>query len=439
MQADQCTRSTSPRSRDPESGRGLTGTARRLTPVGGAPALRGSTMARFPAFFCLFVLIGSACSLPSSIGLQTQPVVPSETPGPAETRDPTQTAAPSQTPESTEAPPLEPSATPAAALLGLEILEWSEFPYTTLADPTIKDTHVEVLIRNPNDVPVRVLSDGAELRFLDSSGAVVYANAISLLYFWEGSWMLPGGIGALSVCVCFQTDGIERKDWQSLELVAPLEVATDLAYTLDVEVTLGEFFSLAEAHLAGSGLGAEITLANRSEHVLESIPHFVFARDTSGRYIGIAAFGNAVVSFTEDINIQPGDTASGIVASDIDYFDEPMTYEVRAIGIIADLSAPTPIAAPAGTPVADWQGIPIMPGALNGGEAEGGYRYATEASIDAIKDFYGTALEELGYSLTQSGDDSGVAYLVFEKGATTVIVAVLPSAERHLVQIAVTP
>ncbi len=148
--------------------------------------------------------------------------------------------------------------------------------------------------------------------------------------------MLPGETAALSACVCFWTSGAEKREWDTLNLVVPLVPAPDIAYTPDVEVVLGEWFSLSEAHLGGSGLGAELTLTNSSDQVLESIPLRVIARDATGRYIGIATFGDAVASLTEDVSIQPGDTANGIVVNEIEYFNEPMTYEVNAIGILAE-------------------------------------------------------------------------------------------------------
>jgi hypothetical protein len=281
------------------------------------------TIIKFAALF----LIASACGFPARIA--TAPPFENDAPTPAVSS--TETTQPAETATS------EPSATPTAALLDLEIVEWSEFPYANLADPSNTDTHVEVLIRNPNDVAVRIDQNSVELGFLNSAGQVVYSNPNPFFYIWEGSWMLPGETAALSACICFWTSGLQKQDWTSLELTAPLEVATGLAYTLDVEVTLGEFFSLAEAHLGGDGQGAEITLTNTSDQVLESIPMRVLARDASGRYVGIVTFGNAVASFTEAISIQPGDTADGVVVSEIDYIDmnTPLTYEVAAIGILA--------------------------------------------------------------------------------------------------------
>lgn len=259
------------------------------------------------------------------------------TSSPFEGNTQTPAASPPDTAVSVEVATLTPSPTSSPALLDLEILEWSEFPYANLVDPANTDTHVEVLIRNPNDVPVRIDQDHVELKFVNAAGEVVYSNPNPFFYIWEGSWMLPGETAAFSACVCFWTSGIQKQEWTSLELTAPLEVFTDLSYTQDVEVTLGEFFSLAEAHLGGDGMGAEITLTNTSDQVLESIPMYVFAYDASGKYVGMATFGNAIVSFTENINIQPGDTATGVVVSEINYIDPnvPLTYDVAAIGILA--------------------------------------------------------------------------------------------------------
>ncbi len=273
-----------------------------------------------------------ALSQPATPPPTVTDVPPTRTPAAAPT---TTTAVIIDTP--TPAPSVSPTPSPTVvpALLDLEILEWAEFPYANLADPNNTDTRVEVLIRNPNEVPVRVDREVDELRFLNSAGDVVYANPSAFFYIWQGEWLLPGETAALTACVCFQSSGLQRAEWQTLALVAPLTVATDLDYTLDVEVTLGEFFSLAEAHLGGDGQGAEVTLTNTSDRVLESIPMRVYARDADGRYVGIATFGNAVASFTANVGIQPGETATGVLVSEIDYIasDVPLSYEVVAIGI----------------------------------------------------------------------------------------------------------
>ena len=373
------------------------------------------------AIVLLVALFISACA----------PSTPTDAPEASPEETGTGTGAPTATAAS------EPSLTPTEVLLELEIVEWYEHAIANLVDPSSTVTNVEVLIRNPNDFPVRVNDDGVELRFLNAAGEVVYTNPNPTFYIWQGEWMTPGQTAAFQVCMCLESQGSEKPEWESFELIAPLEITNPPAYTTDVEVT-AEFVLLEEVLHGYSGPGVATTLANTSDQVLESVARLVFARDASGRYVGMASFGNAVASFTENIGIQPGDTASGFEVSEIDYLgNERLTYEVQAIGIIA-VAAPTP-GAPEGTPSADWQGIPIMPGAISGGEAEGGYRFSTQATIEEITPFYEVALAELGYSLTESGEQSGITFMLFEKGSSQAIVGIFAMGELNLVQITVTP
>jgi hypothetical protein len=242
--------------------------------------------------------------------------------------------------------------------------------------------------------------------------------------------MLPGETAALSACVCFWTSGMEKQDWESLELVAPLEIATDIAYTLEVEVKLGEIINIAEAHLGGDGLALETTLTNTSDQVLESIPHRVLARDANGRYVGVAFAGNAVMSFTENIGIQPGDTATGLNVIEIDYIDinVPLSYEAAAIGILAQTTAATAeVALPSGTPQDAWEGIPIMPGAIRGEVTTDGYLFTTQANLEEVTSFYETELSNLGFELELIVDENaGYSKLAFRKGDNTGMIAITP-------------
>jgi hypothetical protein len=383
---------------------------------------------RFIALFLIVMPMAMACSSPVPAVTHTPAISPTATIVPTETPAPAATA----TPES--------SLTPTQAILALEILEWSEWPYANPSDPSNTDTHVEVLLRNPNSFPVRVNNDEDELRFINAAGEVVYTNSASFWYIWQGEWMLPGETAALSACVCFQNQNLEKKDWESLELNAPLEPATDVAYTLDVEVTLGEVINLAEAHLGGSGLGIETTLTNTSDQVLESIPHRVLARDASGRYVGVAFAGNAVVSFTENVGIQPGDTGSGINVSEIDYIDMsvPLTYEVAAIGIPYQQAATAEVVLPSGTPANEWNGIPIMPGAISGDATADAYQFTTLADVDEIVSFYESALSSLGFEVARAADqNAGYTVLTFQNASTTGMVVIASLGELNGVAITV--
>jgi hypothetical protein len=350
---------------------------------------------------------------------------------------PAASATDSTPPTATVSP--EPSLTPTPALLELEILEWFEHDVPNKSNAEDTDTTVEILFHNPNDAPVRIDQDSAELRFLNSAGEVVYTNPNPVFHIWQGEWMTANQTGALSACVCFWNSGLETKEWESFELVAPLEVMTPPAYTTDVEFT-AEFVLLEEVLHGYEGPGVATTYTNTSDQALEGIPSLVFAYDSNGRFVGTASFGTAVVSFRQgtDLAIQPGDTASGFEVSEIDYMGNArLTYEAQAIGIIAE-DAPTP-GAPEGTPSADYHGVPIMPGATNGGEANDGYTFSTQASIEEITQFYETALAELGYSLTTSGEQQGVSFLFFENGSAQAVVAIMTMGGSNLVQLVVTP
>lgn len=367
------------------------------------------------ALFIIVISIATACSSPESLPTQALAIPPIET----IPLSPTVTSI------------VEPSFTQAPALLPLEIVEWSEWLYTDLADPSITDTHVEMLIRNLNNFPVRVNRDEVELRFINPAGEIVYANPNPVFYIWQGEWMLPGETAALSACVCFETQGLEKQAWESLELVAPLEIATDIAYTLDVEVTLGEIVDIAAAHLGGSGFALETTFTNTSGQALESVPHRVIARDANGRYVGVAFAGNAVASFTENIAIQPGDTATGLNVIEINYIDSSLTtltYEVAAIGIPYQAATATAEAAlPSGTPLADWNGIPIMPGAIGGEAVEGAYQFTIAVSLPEIAAYYEAELSNLGFEVETSVDETvGQAVLNFQKEGMTGMVVVVP-------------
>jgi len=284
----------------------------------------------------------------------------------------------------------EPSATPALTLIDLEIVEWFEYLSPRRADPSNTDITIQILVHNPNDFPVYVNTSDMEFRLRNAAGEIVYTIGSSYFSLWEGTWMLAGDSTGFQICACFQSSGLETQEWETIELFAPLEPATDVAYTTEIEATLGEPIDLAEAHLGGSGTGIPIIMKNTSNQALASIPMRVIARDSNGRYIGMVGFGNSVVSFTQNINIQPGDSLDGILESEIDYFDGPLTYEVVAIGIIAQAATTPESVLPSGTPLAVWQGIPIMPSAISGETTADVYQFTIRTSVDEVANYYKT-------------------------------------------------
>jgi hypothetical protein len=279
----------------------------------------------------LFTLSTTACSTQGSTAMGTGDV----TKAPAALATNTQAPTATETLEPSPTLTMEPSPTPTPAILQLEIVEWAEFPYANLANPQNTDTRVEILVHNPNEFPVRVNTDEVKLRLLNIAGEIVYTNPNPTFYIWEGSWMMGGETAPISVCVCFETDGVAKQEWKSLELIAPLEAEKEIAFTTEVSVSIGEFFSLEKAHLGGDGLGTEIKLVNTSGQALESFEARVIARDASKKYVGVAVYGSFVDRDNSGayLTIEPGASGGGIVVSEIDYVDEPLSYEVTAIGI----------------------------------------------------------------------------------------------------------
>jgi hypothetical protein len=84
-----------------------------------------------------------------------------------------------------------------------------------------------------------------ELRFLTAAGETVYMNPNPTFYIWEGSWVLGGETVPISACVCFNSSGVAKQAWETLELTAPLEAAQGMSIPLCDD--LGEF-SLKKFH-----------------------------------------------------------------------------------------------------------------------------------------------------------------------------------------------
>ena len=272
--------------------------------------------------FLVVSLAASACS--DSKPLASEPT------------DETSTSAvvPTSTPASSTTATVESTLPPTPAVLPLEIVEWNEYPIADLVDPLNTDTRVEILIRNPNEFPVKVNRDAAELRFLNAAGEVVYTNSGPTFYFYEALWILGGETSAMSACVCMMTSGLETQEWESLELVVPLEPAPDFAYTNDVDVTIGGF---STSYSGGRVLETEITMVNTSTLILKSFAVRVIARDRNGKYVGVAIYGSFDAdSANPGAAIEPGASGGGLIRTLINYFDGALDYEVVAIGIPAE-------------------------------------------------------------------------------------------------------
>lgn len=89
---------------------------------------------------------------------------------------------------------------------------------------------------------------------------------------------------------------------------------------------------------------------------------------------------------------------------------------------------------PTGQPDAEWNGIPIMPGAITGeGDAEG-YVFTIQATPEQIRDYYQNELSKLGWQALASGDGEASQMLIFtnDSGAS-LSVSIITKGEEALV------
>jgi hypothetical protein len=84
---------------------------------------------------------------------------------------------------------------------------------------------------------------------------------------------------------------------------------------------------------------------------------------------------------------------------------------------------------------ADWQGIPIMPGAFDAGEKLGDYQFYAKSSSAEIKSYYKRELIKLGWELRQDMMDSIPTDLAFKKGDKYVFFKIGYSGSNNLVDI----
>lgn len=90
---------------------------------------------------------------------------------------------------------------------------------------------------------------------------------------------------------------------------------------------------------------------------------------------------------------------------------------------------------PKGTPVSEWNGIPIMPQATAGQEADANnYSFKFTGTAKEATDFYNDQMVKLGWTsmFSMPGSDSG-AVLAFQKGDTVVTLTIVTTNNSTVV------
>jgi hypothetical protein len=94
---------------------------------------------------------------------------------------------------------------------------------------------------------------------------------------------------------------------------------------------------------------------------------------------------------------------------------------------------------PVGTPEKEWNGIPIMPGALAGNGDSAAYRFTIKATATEIQDYYVNALvHRLGWSASATGSgETGTLLLIFTnmQNTSTLSISIIPFDELFIVML----
>ena len=87
---------------------------------------------------------------------------------------------------------------------------------------------------------------------------------------------------------------------------------------------------------------------------------------------------------------------------------------------------------PTGSPVDEWNGIPVMPEATVGEEfGESTYSYTVPATATDVQDFYNQKMEDLGWSSPfgfQASEEGGI--MIFQNGSDFVTITIVPDQDN---------
>ena len=74
-----------------------------------------------------------------------------------------------------------------------------------------------------------------------------------------------------------------------------------------------------------------------------------------------------------------------------------------------------------GQPAMEWNGIPIMPGALAGEGDEEGYVFTIQATPESVQEYYQLELGKLGWQLSSQEEGDSSMMLIFINSASEIL------------------
>jgi hypothetical protein len=108
--------------------------------------------------------------------------------------------------------------------------------------------------------------------------------------------------------------------------------------------------------------------------------------------------------------------------------DTPLPTATPTRTPVPATNTPTPPAFPnpQGTPLVEWNGIPIMPGAIAGEESAGAYSFTVNATIEEVRAYYEKEMPKLDWALLGAAEGkTGALILIFTKGQETFSIAIM--------------
>lgn len=78
----------------------------------------------------------------------------------------------------------------------------------------------------------------------------------------------------------------------------------------------------------------------------------------------------------------------------------------------------------------EWQGVPVMPGAISGEGDASGYQFVIQAGDDDIQAYYEAEMKKLGWSLFAVGEgETKNLLLLFQRESEMISVAILHTGD----------
>ncbi len=85
------------------------------------------------------------------------------------------------------------------------------------------------------------------------------------------------------------------------------------------------------------------------------------------------------------------------------------------------------------SPLLEWNGIPIIHGAITGTGDNNSYRFIINTSMDNVHTYYSAAMNSLGWKLASSDNQNGAFVYLYIQGTNTVKISISQQASFTVV------